>query len=154
MAAVEGVDGVVVGGRTADRTDGGGFAVNIQLERAGRGGGALQLEVGAEAQAPVAAVSSSAMINRNRCFIILIIFCLYFVCYTIFCCRLGDAMTILETNGYKAPRHPSGCLGGYFSEGISGGIYGLLARNIAICLLNTSIICCSWGWLRFTMSAM
>jgi hypothetical protein len=45
------------------------------------------------------------MINRNRCFIILIIFCLYFVCYTIFCCRLGDAMTIRETNGYKAPRH-------------------------------------------------
>ena len=28
MAAVEGVDGAVVGGRTADRTDGGGFAVN------------------------------------------------------------------------------------------------------------------------------
>ena len=50
--------------------------------------------------------------------------------------------------------HPFGCLGGYFSMGISIGNYGLLARNIAICLLNTSIICCSWGWLRFTMSAM
>ena len=25
------------------------------------------------------------------------LFCLYFVCYTIFCCRLGDAMTIRET---------------------------------------------------------
>ena len=32
--------------------------------------------------------------------------------------------------------------------------YGLLARNISICLLNTSIMVCSCGWSRFTMSAM
>ena len=82
----------------------------------------------------------------------------------------GDAMTIRETvtdnltpnpspkgegSEYnKAEALPVENLGGYFPEGISGGNYGLLARNIAICLLNTSIICCSWGWLRFTMSAM
>ena len=32
--------------------------------------------------------------------------------------------------------------------------YGLLTRNISICLLNTSIMVCSCGWSRFTMSAM
>ena len=46
----------------------------------------------------------------------------------------------------KTAGTPCGCLGRYcFSVREMSVCYGLLARNIAICLLNTSIIVCSCG---------
>ena len=61
-------------------------------------------------------------------------------------------LSLLHRFGNRCKHHCSRLLA-IFCGGMSGG-YGLLARNISICLLNTSIMVCSCGWSRFTMSAM
>ena len=56
---------------------------------------------------------------------------------------LSPAPLQKERGGKKSTEASGRCLGGYFSEEISGGIYGLLARNICTncsCSVHSSAV--------------